>query len=89
MPLVKAFAGLRPLAARAADVVAPPSDVVSEAEARALAEGRPYSFLHVSRPEIDLPPGTDPYASEVYAKAAANLAAMVRAGVMPIAVSLS
>ena len=77
MPLVKAFAGLRPVAARAADVVAPPYDVVSEAEARALAEGRPYSFLHVSRPEIDLPPGTDPYAPAVYAKAAANLAAMV------------
>jgi uncharacterized protein (DUF1015 family) len=82
MPLVKAFAGLRPVTARAADVVAPPYDVVSEAEARALAEGRPYSFLHVSRPEIDLPPGTDPYAPAVYAKAAANLAAMVGAGVL-------
>lgn len=82
MPLVKAFAGLRPVAARAADVVAPPYDVVSEAEARALAEGRPYSFLHVSRPEIDLPDGTDPYAPEVYAKAAANLAAMVSDGVL-------
>jgi uncharacterized protein (DUF1015 family) len=82
MPLVKAFAGLRPVAARAADVVAPPYDVVSEAEARALAEGRPYSFLHVSRPEIDLPPGTDPYAPAVYAKAASNLTAMVNAGVL-------
>ena len=82
MPLVKAFAGLRPVAARAADVLAPPYDVVSEAEARALAEGRPYSFLHVSRPEIDLPPGTDPYAPAVYAKAAANLAAMVSEGVL-------
>jgi len=82
MPLVKAFAGLRPVAARAADVVAPPYDVVSEAEARALAAGRPYSFLHVSRSEIDLPPGTDPYASAVYAKAAENLAAMVDEGVL-------
>jgi len=82
MPLVKAFAGLRPAAARAADVVAPPYDVVSEAEARALAAGRPYSFLHVSRPEIDLPPGTDPYAPAVYAKAAENLAAMVGDGVL-------
>jgi len=70
MPLVKAFAGLRPAPARAADVVAPPYDVVSEAEARELAADRPYSFLHVSRPEIDLPRGTDPYAPAVYAKAA-------------------
>ena len=82
MPLVKAFAGLRPVAARAADVVAPPYDVVSEAEARALADGRPYSFLHVSRPEIDLPAGTDPHAPAVYARAASNLAAMVTAGVL-------
>lgn len=82
MPLVKPFAGLRPVAGRAADVVAPPYDVVSEAEARALAEGRPYSFLHVSRPEIDLPAGTDPYSAQVYAKAAENLAGMVREGVL-------
>jgi uncharacterized protein (DUF1015 family) len=82
MPLVKPFTGLRPVAGRAADVVAPPYDVVSEAEARALAQGRPYSFLHISRPEIDLPPGTDPYAPEVYAKAAENLAAMVGEGVL-------
>jgi uncharacterized protein (DUF1015 family) len=82
MPLVKAFAGLRPAPARAADVVAPPYDVVSEVEARELAAGRPYSFLHISRPEIDLPPGTDPYAPAVYAKAAENLAAMVAEGVL-------
>jgi uncharacterized protein (DUF1015 family) len=82
MPLVKPFTGLRPVAGRAADVVAPPYDVVSEAEARALAQGRPYSFLHISRPEIDLPPGTDPYAPQVYAKAAENLAAMVGKGVL-------
>jgi len=82
MSLVKAFAGLRPVPGRAADVVAPPYDVVSEAEARALAEGRPHSFLHVSRPEIDLQPGTDPYAPAVYAKAAENLDRMVTEGVL-------
>jgi uncharacterized protein (DUF1015 family) len=82
MPLVKAFAGLRPVAGRAADVVAPPYDVVNEAEARALVAGRPYSFLHVSRPEIDLPPGTDPYAPEVYAKGAENLRRMIADGVL-------
>jgi uncharacterized protein (DUF1015 family) len=82
MPLIKPFAGLRPAAGRAADVVAPPYDVVSAAEARALAAGRPWSFLHISRPEIDLPGGTDPYAPEVYAKAAENLARMVDEGVL-------
>ena len=53
--LVRPFAALRPTAASAAEVVAPPYDVVSTEEARALAAGRPRSFLHISRPEIDLP----------------------------------
>ena len=82
MSLIKPFAGLRPAAGRAAEVVAPPYDVVSADEARALAEGRPWSFLHISRPEIDLPRGTDPYAPEVYAKAAENLAHMEKEGVL-------
>jgi uncharacterized protein (DUF1015 family) len=63
-------------------VAAPPYDVLDTAEARARAAGRPHSFLHISKPEIDLPEGTDPYAPQVYAKAAENLAAMVRAGVL-------
>ena len=46
---------------RAAEVAAVPYDVVSTAEARALAAGNPLSFLHVSRAEIDLPEGADPY----------------------------
>ena len=82
MSLIKPFAGLRPADGRADDVVAPPYDVVSSSEARALAQGRPWSFLHISRPEIDLPAGTDPYASEVYAKAAENLNLMVSEGVL-------
>jgi uncharacterized protein (DUF1015 family) len=82
MSLIKPFAGLRPADGRAADVVAPPYDVVSASEARALAEGRPWSFLHISRPEIDLPVGTDPYAPEVYARAAQSLASMIDAGVL-------
>jgi uncharacterized protein (DUF1015 family) len=53
-----------------------PYDVVSTEEARALAEGRPQSFLRVSRAEIELPPGTDPYADAVYERAAANFAAL-------------
>jgi uncharacterized protein (DUF1015 family) len=82
MPLIKAFSGLRPVAGRADDVVAPPYDVMNEAEARAMVEGRPWSFLHISRPEVDLPQGTDPYAAEVYAKGRENLNHMVEQGVL-------
>ena len=60
MSLIRPFAGLRPAPGRAADVIAPPYDVLSSEEARARAAGKPLSFLHVSKPEIDLPAGTDP-----------------------------
>jgi len=55
---------------------------VTTDEARARAAGRPWSFLHVSKPEIDLPPGADPHAPPAYAKAAENFARMIRAGVL-------
>ena len=73
MPLVQPFRGLRPVADKATDVVAPPYDVLNTAEARERVKGHPLSFLHISKPEIDLPEGTDPYATEVYAKGAENL----------------
>jgi uncharacterized protein (DUF1015 family) len=73
-PLVRPFAALRPLAEHAAAVIAPPYDVVSTEEARALVRDRPSSFLHISRPEIDLPPGAAPYSDEAYARGAANFA---------------
>ena len=82
MPLIKAFTGLRPVAGRADDVVAPPYDVMNEAEARAMVAGRPWSFLHISRPEVDLPEGTDPYAPEVYAKGRENLDRMIAEGIL-------
>ncbi|MCX7896520.1 MAG: DUF1015 family protein [Rhodocyclaceae bacterium] len=82
MTLIKPFRGLRPAPGRAADVIAPPYDVVSYAEAKSRAAGRPWSFLHVSRPEIDLPEGVDPYAPDVYAKAAENLGRMIAHGVL-------
>ncbi|MFO1418631.1 MAG: DUF1015 family protein [Methylotetracoccus sp.] len=82
MSLIRPFPALRPAAGRAADVIAPPYDVMNGDEARRLADGRPWSFLHISRPEIDLPPGTNPYAPEVYAKAADNLRSMREAGVL-------
>jgi uncharacterized protein (DUF1015 family) len=80
--LVRPFAALRPAPGRAPEVIAPPYDVLNTEEARVLAEGRPWSFLHISKPEIDLPPGTDPYAPQVYAKAAENLKKMLDAGVL-------
>ncbi|MCP5368449.1 MAG: DUF1015 domain-containing protein, partial [Hyphomicrobiales bacterium] len=81
-PILKPFAALRPAPGRAADVVAPPYDVLSSEEARARAHGRPWSFLHVSMAEIDLEPGIDHYAPQVYAKAAENLNRMVAEGVL-------
>ena len=82
MPLIRPFAGLRPASGRAAEVIAPPYDVLSSDEARARAAGKPWSFLHISKPEIDLPAGIDPYAPQVYAKAAENLERMVREGIL-------
>ena len=82
MPLIQPFRALRPAPGRAAEVLAPPYDVLSSAEARQRAQGKPFSFLHISKPEIDLDPAIDPYDKAVYAKAAANLKAMVAAGVM-------
>jgi len=72
MATIRAFRALRPPKETAADVSAPPYDVVNTTEARALAAGNPLSFLHVSRPEIDLPDSTDLYSDEVYKKASEN-----------------
>jgi len=80
--LLRPFAGMRPAPARAAEVAAPPYDVLSTEEARSRAADRPWSFLHISKPEIDLPPGIDPYSPQVYGKAAENLQRMLAAGVL-------
>ncbi len=80
--LIKPFRGLRPAPGRAAEIAAPPYDVLSSDEARVRAEGKPWSFLHISKPEIDLPADIDPYDPAVYARAAANLAGMIEAGVL-------
>jgi uncharacterized protein (DUF1015 family) len=76
MSAIFPFAALRPEPIVASRVASVPYDVVNTEEARALAAGNPLSFLHVSRPEIDLPPGADPHADEVYARATANFAAL-------------
>ncbi len=72
MAVIHPFRALRPPADLVAQVASVPYDVVNTEEARALASGNPWSFLHVSRPEIDLPQGTDIYSEEVYKKAVDN-----------------
>ena len=72
------FRALRPNAADAARIAAVPYDVVSTDEARAQADGNPLSFLRVSRSELELPTGADPYADAVYGRAADNFAALRR-----------
>lgn len=80
--LVRPFAALRPVPDQADAVAAPPYDVLNTEEARARAEGRPNSFLHISKPEIDLPPGTNVYAQEVYDKGAENLQRLISDGIL-------
>jgi uncharacterized protein (DUF1015 family) len=74
--VIHPFRALRPARDAAPAVSSVPYDVVSTEEARQLAAGNPLSFLHVTRSEIDLPAGADPYAPDVYARAKANLAAL-------------
>jgi uncharacterized protein (DUF1015 family) len=70
--VIRPFSALRPQADQAAKVASVPYDVVNTEEARALAQNNPLSFLHVSRPEIDLPEGIDIYSDAVYRKALEN-----------------
>ena len=78
MAIIRPFNALRPQTERGPQVAAVPYDVVNTQEARALASGNPWSFLHVSRPEIDLPNDTPIYADEVYSKAADNFEKLIR-----------
>ena len=82
MPLIRPFSGLRPAVEFTAQVIAPPYDVVTRREALNRTAGKPLSFLHISRPEIDLPQETDPYAPEVYAKGKENFNTMIDKGVL-------
>ena len=82
LPLFNPIYGIRPAKGKAQDVIAPPYDVLDSKEARAMALGRPLSFLHVSKAEIDLPEGTDVYSEAVYKKAAENFRKMMDSGVL-------
>ncbi|MBU4199654.1 MAG: DUF1015 family protein [Verrucomicrobia bacterium] len=72
------FKALHPLKRLVTQVSCVPYDVVDRAEAAALARDNPLSFLHVSRSEIDLPESANPYADEVYARAALNFKALLK-----------
>jgi uncharacterized protein (DUF1015 family) len=75
--VIRPFRALRPQSERAQAVASVPYDVVNTDEARTLAADNPLSFLHVSRPEIDLPPGTDIHSDAVYRKAVENFEKLI------------
>ncbi len=77
MATIHPFRAIRPVPEKAEQIASVPYDVISSSEARKLAEGNPLSFLHVIRPEIDLPPGTDEHDEAVYEKGAENLRAFI------------
>jgi uncharacterized protein (DUF1015 family) len=82
MATVKPFAALRPKPDLAKDICELPYDVMSSAEARQIAADRPLSFLRVSKPEIDLPEGTNPYDASVYAKGRENFTRLIAQGAL-------
>ena len=82
MATIKPFAALRPKPELASQLCELPYDVLSVDEARDLASRNPLSFFHVSRPEVDLPPGTDACTPEVYARGAENFQKLIRDGAL-------
>lgn len=82
MAIIKPFQALRPQSELAQQVASPPYDVLNSEEARAEANGNPFSFLHVTKSEIDLPAGMDTHRQEVYDKAKENLQQLIREGIL-------
>lgn len=82
MAKISPFKALRPAAELAAKVASPPYDVLNSKEAKKEALGNPYSFLHITKSEIDLPDTVDIHSSEVYEKAKQNLDAFVQRNVL-------
>ncbi|HPQ39562.1 MAG TPA: DUF1015 family protein [bacterium] len=76
MAKIQAFRAWRPAPGMEEKIASPPYDVLNSEEARKMAEGNPYSFLHVIKPEIDLPENTDLYSDVVYATARENFGRM-------------
>lgn len=77
MAAIKEFRGYRPPVELVAKIAELPYDVLDTEEARVLSDANPLSFFHVSKPEVDLPAGTDPYSPAVYAKGKENLERMI------------
>src|SRR4249920_3808396 len=82
MATIKPFAALRPKPELASQICELPYDVMSSDEARGMAAGNPLSFLHVSKPEIDLPAGTDLYSPPVYARGRENFERLIHDGAL-------
>ncbi|MCD6182156.1 MAG: DUF1015 domain-containing protein [Candidatus Cloacimonetes bacterium] len=82
MAKIKPFKGVRPAFDKIKDVASPPYDVLNSAEARVAVQGKPYSFLHVIKPEVDLPEDIDLYDEKVYQKGKENLYRMMQEGVL-------
>jgi uncharacterized protein (DUF1015 family) len=80
MAILKSFKAFRPRQELAARIASRPYDVLNSEEARAEVEGNPHSFLHVVKPEVDLPTGIDLYSMEVYLKGKENLDRMIEEG---------
>lgn len=81
MATIRPFKAIRPAKEYASKVVSLPYDVMNRKEAAEMAEGNPYSFLHICRAEIDMPQQNDPYDKSVYEKARDNIAAFLKDGV--------
>lgn len=82
MSIIKPFKAVRPKPELAAQVAALPYDVMSSAEARVMAQGKPYTFLHVSHAEIDLPESVDEHSQQVYDKARNNFYGFIKNGTL-------
>lgn len=82
MAILKPFKGIRPLKDKVQFIASRPYDVLNSDEARIEAQGNPYSFLHVVKPEIDLPHEIDHYSPEVYLKGKQNYQKMIKDGLL-------
>lgn len=82
MKLIRSFRGIRPLAQLAAKVASHPYDVLNREEAYELAKDNAYSFLHINKPEVDMPAEVDVYDTSVYAKGRENLDRFMREGTL-------
>ena len=79
---IRPFQGLVPDPVQVADIACVPYDVLNAEEARGLAEGKPNTLLRVDRAELELPPETNPYSDEVYARAKSNFERLQEAGAL-------